>query len=114
MKTTMRKGADEDLFDRLVAVIEASGRDYKDISKAAGLGQNYVQQMIKNRKAPAVTNFMSIMRALGETKAIFVLTGKEVSEEDSKVLELLMQMSPEAKEATAVYFQKLLDAQRKP
>lgn len=111
MKTTMRKGEDAELFDRLIAVIEASGRDYKDISLAAGLGQNYVQQMIRNRKAPAVTNFMSIMNELGRHNAIYVLMGRKASPEDDRLLELLGSLSQESKDKAVDFFRSLLASQ---
>lgn len=36
-------------FERLVAVIKADERDMKALSLEAGFGQNYVQQMVKEK-----------------------------------------------------------------
>jgi hypothetical protein len=62
-------------YDRLVEIIEADPREYKAISQAAGLGQNYVQQMIKDGKDPTLGKFLSIMHVLGDHHASYIITG---------------------------------------
>lgn len=62
-------------FERLVEVIEADDREYKAISQAAGLGQNYVQQLVKDGKDPTIGKFLAIMDVLGERHIEYIMTG---------------------------------------
>jgi len=106
----MNKKTDAAWFDRLLNLIEASkmaGKDYKEISREAGLGQNYVQQMVKDRKQPTVDKFLAIMNVLGKSKVGYVLTGSEISEEDMQLVEAAAGLPPSAKPAALELFRKL-------
>ena len=103
-------------FDRLLSLIEESknaGKDYKEISRAAGLGQNYVQQMVKNRKQPTVDKFLAIMNVLGKAKVGYVLTGEEISEEDLMLVEAAAGLPSSAKPAALDFFRQLSASQDK-
>lgn len=115
--TETNKKTDSAWFDRLLTLIEASktaGKDYKEISLAAGLGQNYVQQMVKERKQPTVDKFLAIMNVLGKSKVGFVLTGAEISEEDMLLVEAAAGLPPSAKPAALELFRKLSSSQDTP
>ena len=104
-------------FDRFLELIEASkaaGRDYKEISREAGLGQNYVQQMVKHRKQPTVEKFLAIMNVLGKSKVGYVMTGAEITEEDMMLVEAAAALPPTAKPAALDFFRQLATAQDKP
>jgi transcriptional regulator with XRE-family HTH domain len=49
---------------RLEAAIEASDMSKREISIAAGLGENYVQQMLRDGKEPSVSSLIAIATAL--------------------------------------------------
>lgn len=49
---------------RLEAAIEASEMSKREISIAAGLGENYVQQMLRDGKEPSVSCLIAIAAAL--------------------------------------------------
>ncbi len=57
--------ATDDWFTRLKQAIEADGRAHKTISLAAGLGQNYVQQMFAKDQAPKPATLEKILAVLG-------------------------------------------------
>ncbi|ATO56890.1 helix-turn-helix domain-containing protein [Bartonella sp. 1-1C] len=77
---------EKDWFQRLIELIKNDGRTMTEISKAAGCGQNYVQQMVNGGKRPSVDKFIAILNTLGNTSAIYVITGFNISEEDIKLI----------------------------
>ncbi|WP_336294265.1 helix-turn-helix domain-containing protein [Bartonella sp. CB169] len=80
---------EKDWFQRLIELIKSDGRTMIEISKAAGCGQNYVQQMINGGKRPSVDKLMAILNTLGKTSAIYVITGFSISDEDLKLISLV-------------------------
>ncbi|NSY17227.1 hypothetical protein [Neorhizobium sp. AL 9.2.2] len=82
----------EGWYERLVDLIEADPRDYKVISQAAKLGQNYVQQMVKDGKQPTIDRFLAIMSALGSHHIMYVLTGERKAEPQEPVVALRSAM----------------------
>ncbi|OPB29462.1 helix-turn-helix transcriptional regulator [Bartonella sp. WD12.1] len=77
---------EKDWFQRLIELIKNDGRTMIEISKAAGCGQNYIQQMVNGGKRPSVDKLMAILNALGNASAIYVITGFNISEEDIKFI----------------------------
>lgn len=59
-------------FERLKRAIEDDGRPAKEISLAAGLGQNYVQQMLKKEQPPKIETLEKLLTALGPKAEAFV------------------------------------------
>lgn len=94
----------KDWFPRLLAVIEQDPRSKRQLSKDAGLGDNFVQQMIKNRKQPGAENLQAILDALGYAKMIYVLTGIEVRDEDGDAIRALLSLSPAARQKATDLF----------
>lgn len=90
---------ENDWFTRLSALIEADGRDKKAISLKAGLGQNFLQQMLKDKKRPNIENFMKIIDVLGHTNAIYVLTGIKIDPRDLEFLNFFVTISEKKREA---------------
>lgn len=88
----------KDWFPRLLEVIAKDPRSMRKLSKAAGLGENFIQQMIKNRKQPGAENLQAILDLLGYTQMIYVLTGIEVGEEDEGAIRALLSLSPAARQ----------------
>ena len=89
-----KSGMDKNWFTRLATAIEADTRSKRDISLAAKLGPNYVQQMLKNGKQPTVENLMSLLEVLGYAKMFFVLTGVEFDDEDEEFIRVAMSFPP--------------------
>lgn len=59
-------------FDRLKSVIAEDRRTAKELSLLAGLGQNYVQQMVKRDQPPKVETLDKLLAVLGQEAAAFV------------------------------------------
>lgn len=94
-------------YERFVGAIRDDGRDYTAISKAAGLGQNYVQQMIKNGKRPTVDKFLAILNVLGSASAIFVLTGYERDQESEDIMRAFAAMDPALRDDASRFLRAL-------
>lgn len=87
-------GMDTNWFPRLVEVIEADPRSKRQLSKDADLGDNFVQQMIKNKKQPGAENLQAILGVLGYSKMIYVLTGIQMTEADEDAVKAILGLPP--------------------
>jgi len=87
-----------DWFDRLEKAVLADGRDMKALSLAAGLGQNYVQQMLKDRKEPRIGTFVKLLGVLGRSSAIYIITGSEFSPIDQQLFEAAATLDEKGKQ----------------
>lgn len=81
-------------FERLIKTIHADKRGMRELSRLAGTGPNYVQQMIKDRKEPGADRLARLLDVLGTENALFILTGVHASPDDLELLRLL-QMIPD-------------------
>lgn len=83
-----------DWLTRIKAKIKADGRSYRSISKAAGLGDNFVSEMILEgkEKEPGVLKLLALCAELG-TSATYILTGVELGPDDEEMLGLLAGMA---------------------
>jgi hypothetical protein len=79
----------EDWFPRLVDAIRADGRSMRDISAAAGLGANFIQQMLK---------VFAILDALGTARTFYVLTGIEMTPSDEPIIREMLTLSPDQRQ----------------
>lgn len=102
----MKTGA----LDRLITAIQADGRDFKALSLAAGLGQNYVQQLVKDRKEPTLERLAAVLTVLGRASALYVITGVEMTAEDEQLLQVATTLSDEQKRSAIHFFQTLQDS----
>jgi len=61
---------------RLKEVIEKDGRSLRAISAAAdGVGENYLQQMLKDKKEPTFPRLAAILSVLGPDATVYVTSG---------------------------------------
>lgn len=60
---------------RLKEVVEADGRSLRAISQAAGFGENYLQQMLKDQKDPSFTKLAKVLSELGPNATFYVTSG---------------------------------------
>ncbi|WP_422027413.1 adenosylcobalamin-dependent ribonucleoside-diphosphate reductase [Roseovarius sp.] len=58
-----------DVGNRIVELAKKNGLSLRALSVKAGLGPNYVQQLVKNEKSPSVDNVAKIAQALDVTAA---------------------------------------------
>lgn len=99
----------ETWFDRLEKAVQRDGRPLRVISVEAGLGVNYLQQLLKNRKEPGVERFLLILKALGTASALYILTGREFTKDDEAFLKVALDLSPDARQRAGDLFRSLLD-----
>ena len=80
----------ENWLERLREVIDADQRSLRQISMDAGLGPNYVQQMLHNGKAPTIDKLQAILDTLGTARTFYIITGVHVSQRDVEFLQLVL------------------------
>ena len=83
----------EGWLQRVRAAIEEDGRSLRTISEAAGLGPNYVSEMLRG-KEPGVDKLVRLAQALG-VSASYLVTGLDMSAEHEEALQRLTRLSPE-------------------
>lgn len=83
---------DDAWFERLIEVIEEDHRSYREISLEAKLGENYVQQLIKNRKVPGTDKLLKMLSVIGFEKIYYVITGVRVPEGSDRFLRLAAKL----------------------
>jgi transcriptional regulator with XRE-family HTH domain len=98
---------DDRWFERLLEAVRRDGRDMKAISLAAGLGENYVQQMVKDRKKPRIDTLVRLLQELGRADTLFIVTGTKFTEEDRRLLEVAASLEDEGKRALIEAFAAL-------
>jgi transcriptional regulator with XRE-family HTH domain len=97
-------------FERLEEVIKADPRSLAEISRAAGFGQNFVQQLLRDRKEPGAGKVFAVLRVLGEGQTLYVFTGLNFGPEDKDIIKLFLQLDP-ALRAKAVELLRVLQSQ---
>lgn len=95
---------DTNWFPRLLAVIDADPRSKRRLSLDAGLGANFVQQMITDKKQPGADKLQSLLDALGYTQTIYILTGIEMRPEDEDAIRALLDLSPGLRQKAKALF----------
>lgn len=98
-------------LDRLRDAVKADGRSLRDVSLSAGLGPNYLSELLGKDKEPGINKLERLCRELNVSLA-YVLTGLQVTPEDEEKLALLAEL-PEEDAATVLHFaRRLRDAQK--
>ena len=97
-------------FTRLLEAVTRDGRDMKAISLAAGLGQNYVQQMVKDHKKPKIDSLVKLLQALGRADTLYIITGTKFSGEDRRLLDVAAELDDAGKHALMAAFVALKGA----
>ncbi|MBT0779574.1 helix-turn-helix domain-containing protein [Paracoccus sp. pheM1] len=94
-------------YARLLEVIEADPRSYKRLSEDIGHGQNYVQQMITNKKEPGSDKLAKLLDALGQDAALYVMTGVRANAQTIEYLNLLAVAPVDLRQSTLDLLSKL-------
>lgn len=81
----------ENWLDRLINVVEASGRSMRDISLSAGFGHAYLREVIELGKEPRLGSLMAICAEL-EVHPSYILTGIDLSPEAEEVARLMARL----------------------
>lgn len=88
----------ENFTTRLMNAIDADGRSDRAISLAAGLGENYVNQMRLYGKEPSIICAGKLADALNVSLA-YVLLGTEITRRDEEFVQLLREVPPHGRQA---------------
>ena len=78
-------------FRRFCAAIDDSYLSYREISRKAGLGENFVNQMMRNGRVPSVVNMLAICEVIGASP-VEILTGSELDPETLEVFRLFNRL----------------------
>jgi len=89
----------KDWYDRFLLLIKESERPMRDISVAAGCGENYVQQFVGAGKPSKIDKFIRILNELGLPASVYVLTGFKINPDDLAFLDILSSSDARKKEA---------------
>lgn len=89
----------DEWYKRFLMLIENDQRNMRELSLAAGCGQNYIQQMIKEGKRPSIDRFIAILNALEPLATLYIFTGLNISTEDLKFLQILMRADENKRKA---------------
>jgi lambda repressor-like predicted transcriptional regulator len=100
-------GMKEGWFERLEAAIKADGRSLNQLSEAAGLGRNFVQQMLKVKKQPGTDNVAKLLNVLGPSASFHVILGYDVEETDLELLEVISTIPRSARPSIVEMFRNL-------
>ena len=90
---------DNEWRERLKEMIEADGRSLRAISKAAGFGENYVQQMLKDQKEPTFPRLARILSVLGSGATLYVTSGLRLTPEAEQFLRLALTLDEAGRQA---------------
>ena len=96
-------------FERLITVIESDDRSKRQLSADAGLGPNYVSQMLNRKSDQQVDKVMRLIETLGPESALWILTGTKMSATDVEVFRLASSLDDDLK-AEALRFFRLMQA----
>lgn len=77
---------------RLEEMIAEDGRSLRAISKAAGYGENYVQQMLKDKKQPSFPRLARVLKVLGSGATLYVTSGLRLTAEAEQFLRLALSL----------------------
>lgn len=70
-----------DWRERLKRVIKDDGRSLRALSAEAAVGENYLQQMLKDEKDPGFTRLAKILSVLGPEATVYVTSGAALDPE---------------------------------
>ena len=83
---------------RLIKAIRDSGRSYRSISLACGLGHGYIQSLVEENKEPGVETVLAICAELG-ISATSVFTGVAMTASTEEVLHRFSVLSESQRNA---------------
>nr|WP_319250483.1 hypothetical protein [uncultured Celeribacter sp.] len=84
--------------DRLWIAIQEDGRSDRAISLEAGLGANYLGQTRKRESSPVSDKLNAILDVLGESAAIFVMTGVRITPEGIRAINAISNVPEHLRE----------------
>lgn len=81
--------------ERLFLAVKQDGRSERAISLAAGLGENYLNQVRLYNKEPGIEHLLRLGAELRVSLAYLILGREDISPEEEELLEFLRTMTQE-------------------
>lgn len=94
---------------RLIQCINEDGRSARKIGGLAGVGDNYVSQMINENKQPSFDIVVRLCDVL-DISITYVVTGAKMSRYEEEVLAILAQMDDQSRQALRAFLETLAAA----
>lgn len=88
----------DDWLGRIGGAIERDGRSKRAISKAAGLGVNFVTELLKGEKTPGIDSIARLCAELNVSLP-WVLTGVDMTPDAVEMLSILSRLSSDQQSA---------------
>lgn len=92
--------------DRLLQCIEEDGRSGRKIGRLAGVGGNYVRQMVTEGKQPSFDIVVRLCEVL-DVSITYVVTGAKMSRYEEEVLAILTKMDDRQRQALRAFLETL-------
>jgi len=100
----------EDWKERILAAAAKDGRSDRAISIAAGLGENFLNQLRhQSRVSPSVDKVLQLASELKLSRSQLFI-GDDISQEDEEFLELLRNSAPAERQALLLLLKGRLPA----
>ena len=96
----------EGWFERLSAAISEDPRSMRALSLEAGLGPNFISQMLNEGKDPGGDKLVSILSVTDRSAFAFVFLGLKITAEDLEMLQRFSDLPPQTRD----HFRGLLDS----
>lgn len=96
--------------DRIKQLADADGRSFRQISKDAGCGPNYLSEMLV-AKDPTIDKLLSILSELGNASLFYVLTGLPLSDKDVPFLRLVLSAPEDMRAPMQQILSRIADGQ---
>lgn len=104
-----RIGMSDEWFDRLKECVENDERSLRAISADMGVGVNYVQQMLRNRKDPGFTRLAKLLNTLGTGATLYVVSGNKMTDQDAEFFRVALSLPPHVRQEALSFFRALQD-----
>lgn len=85
--------------ERLLLAVKRDGRSARKISRAAGLGPNFVSQLRRADKEPSMENVLKLAAELKVSLAYVFMGRDDISAEDEQILDILRHKTLEERKA---------------
>lgn len=94
----MAETQEPDWLTRFRAAVERDGRSLSKISRSAGLGQNYLQQMFAEGKEPQITTLLALCKELN-VSVVYILFGAEIDSGADELIGIYSELNKAERKA---------------
>lgn len=104
----------ENWRDRLIEAINKDGRSYRALSLEAGLGPNYVNQLLApNSRGPTASALIKLLAVL-KVSPTYIISGSPLTPEHEELLYLATRLSPQGRSNLIEFLRSQINAGPSP